>query len=66
MQLTENQRAARVAVLFDLKQPLTDEENKALDLPYPEWPQSLKDKAGELGRLVETEDAKATAATPSA
>ena len=43
-------------MLLDLTQPITPEENKALDLPFWEWPQSLKDKAGVMGQLVENED----------
>jgi hypothetical protein len=36
--------------------PLTSEEIQAIDTPYAEWPQSLKDKAGKMGKLVENED----------
>lgn len=63
--LNEKQRMARTAMLFDLKEPITPEENAALDLPYWEWPQSLKEKAGEMGRLVENEDRMAKDAAPS-
>lgn len=57
---------ARTAMLFDLTQSITPEEDAALDLPYWEWPQSLKDKAGEMGKLVEHEDlmAKEQASLP--
>lgn len=65
-QLTANQKAARMGMMFSLTVPLTSEEIQAIDTPYAEWPQSLKDKAGEMGRLVENEDlmAKEQASLP--
>ena len=65
-QLTKNQRMARTAMLLDLRQPITAEENKALDSPYWEWPRSLKVKAGTMGLLVRNEDGMALGLPPDA
>ena len=68
MQMNKKQEMARTSVLFGLTEGLTDEEMDALDNRlYWDWPQSLKDKTGALGRLVENEDrmAQEAASSPS-
>ena len=62
MQMNGEQRAARIALFFDLREPLTKAEAiAALDTPYAAWPESLKRKTGPLGELVRIEDERATA-----
>ena len=63
-EMTKEQRMARVGMLFDLKEPLTPEENAALDMPYSAWPASLRRKAGRLGELVRIEDERAASQSP--
>ena len=64
-QLTENQRAARVALMFGMTAPMTREEAMtALDRLYAEWPETLKAKAGRLGELVRIEDERAASQSP--
>lgn len=63
-EMTKEQRMARVGMLFDLKEPLTPEENAALDRPYAEWPETLKAKAGALGELCRIEDERAASQSP--
>ncbi len=62
--LTPNQMAARTAVMLTLAS-LSPEEADAIVLPYSKWPQSLRDKAGTLGALVQAEDAQAEGSKPS-
>ena len=65
MQMNREQRAARIALFFDLREPLTKAEAvAALDTPYAAWPESLKQKTGPLGELVRIEDERATAPSP--
>ena len=64
MQLTLEQKWARTSALLELREPLTEEELYALDNSlYPDWPQSLKDKTGQMGLLVRNEDALSQAAS---
>ena len=64
--LTREQKMARTAMLFGMGKPMTKEENAAFDLPYWEWPRSLKQKAGTLGLLVRNEDGMAHNLPPDA
>lgn len=65
-QLTREQKMARTGMLFAMTQSITPEEDAALDLPYWQWPRSLKRKAGTMGLLVRNEDAMAHNLPPDA
>ena len=57
--LTKEQKAARVAILLSLREPLTDGELDLIQGPSSQWTQAMRDKIGPLVRLAEAEDARA-------
>lgn len=65
--LTEKQRSARMAAMFDLMfqgKGLTRAEGEMFDHPYNEWDEALKAKIGPLARTIAAEDEAAAKSQP--
>ena len=67
--LTKGQMGARALLVVNLQMQgikLTDAEYRVviLGLPFEEWPEPLKAKAGRLGELVRIEDERAASPSP--